>query len=227
MNVADIVTRLTRRADRHPMSGMQLCLVAMDLYVGGVQQLLVPHVIGRVARSERQLQISVVDAHGGPVKTTQSVTESPSASSRVKGHRTEEEFFRDAWDKKFGKEAAVEWRQFMERVREAEIPGFSVSTTSAGRPSIDLRSALLDSVVSVLRARFGAAGIRDVCGTKIWERNPKAVAARDQFRQALLRIGGATETSKHEVMVPMKSLRSETPPLIDALQRFAEALDSA
>lgn len=115
----------------------------------------------------------------------------------------------------------------MERVREAEIPGFSVSTTSAGRPSIDLRSALLDSVVSVLRARFGAAGIRDVCGTKIWERNPKAVAARDQFRQALLRIGGATETSKHEVMVPMKSLRSETPPLIDALQRFAEALDSA
>jgi hypothetical protein len=96
----------------------------MDLYVGGVQQLLVPHVIGRVARSERQLQISVVDAHGGPVKTTQSVTESPSASSSVKGHRTEEEFFRDAWDKKFGKEAAVEWRQFMERVREAEIPGF-------------------------------------------------------------------------------------------------------
>lgn len=228
-SVADIVTRLTRRADRHPMSGMQLCLVAMDLYVGGVQRLLIPHVIGRVARSERQLRISVVDAHGGFLKTTHSETESPSAgpTPRVKGHSTEEEFFRDAWDKKFGKEAAVEWRLFMDRVRAAEIPGLSVSTTSAGRPSLDLRSALLDSVVSVLRARFGAPGIRDVCGTKIWERNPKAVAARDQFRQALLRIGGATETSKHEVMVPMKSLRSGTPPLIDALQRFAEALDSA
>jgi hypothetical protein len=228
-NVADIVTRLTRRADRHPMSGMQLCLVAMDLYVGGAQRLLIPHVIGRVARSERQLQISVVDAHGASLKTTQVVTETSPASPTptAKVYRTEDEFFRDVWDKRFGEEAAVEWRKLMDSVNQAEIPGLTVSHTSAGRPTLDLRSALLDSVVSVLRARSGSAGIRDVCGTKIWGRNPKAVAARDQFRQALLRIDGAAETSKHEVMVPMKSLRSQTPPLIDALQQFAEALDSA
>ena len=31
-NVADIVTRLGRRADRYPLSGMELCLIAMDLF---------------------------------------------------------------------------------------------------------------------------------------------------------------------------------------------------
>ncbi len=67
-NVADIVTRLGRRADRYPLSGMELCLIAMDLYERENQRILVPHVIGIVARAERQLEIRVVSGDGVPIR---------------------------------------------------------------------------------------------------------------------------------------------------------------
>ena len=72
-NVTEIISRLTRRVDRYPTSGMQLCLIAMDLYVDRTHQLLVPHLMGRVVQAERQLQISVVDAQGTALKTVVSV----------------------------------------------------------------------------------------------------------------------------------------------------------
>jgi len=227
-NLADIVGRLARRADRHPTSGMQLALVSMALYVGGAQRLLVPHVVGLVARAERQLEISVIDERGEPLKATVKTQAAQGRRSQFpKGNRTEDEFFRTVWAKKFGQQVVDDWYAFADQVREAEVPGLSFSTTLTGRPSLELRSAVLDAVLPVLRPRKSAPGVRDVVDSRAWNRNPKVVEARERFRSSMRQIPEASLSANGTVSVPMKSLRTESPRLISAIRQLAEDLDSA
>lgn len=227
-NLADIVGRLARRADRHPMSGMQLALVSMALYASVGQRLLVPHVVGLVARAERQLQISVLDERGETLKARVSTEAAQGPRSRLtRTNRSEDDFFREMWAKKYGQQAVDDWYAFADQVSEAEVPGLSFSTTSAGRPSIELRSAVLDTVLPVLRARRNAPGIRDVVDSRTWNRNPTVVEARERFRSSMGQIPDASQNTSGTVSVPMKSLRAEAPRLISAIRRLAEDLDSA
>lgn len=226
-NVADIVTRLGRRADRHPLSGMELCLIAMELYERGNERILIPHVMGLVARAERQLEIRVVGVNGESLRAQVQTGPVPRvAAGRGKKTRSEDGFFREVWATKFGETSINEWRLFMDQVRDAEIPGLQIETTSGGRPTLRMRSAKLDAVLPVLRPRTGAAGIRDLCGVRTWERSEIGVQARDEFRASLRRIHGAGEMSGHAVTIPIVDAREEAPALIAALQQLGRTLDS-
>jgi hypothetical protein len=226
-NVADIVTRLGRRADRHPLSGMELCLVAMDIYERGAERILMPHIVGTVARAERKLEIRVVDASGGHLRAKADTPQVSGARPGGKPNRDQDYFFREVWARKFGEASITAWQGFIDHVTEADIPGLLISKTSAGRPTLKMRSAKLDAVLSVLRARTGAAGIRDVCGTRTWDRSKIAVKARDEFRAALLRVPGATERADHDVVIPIERAQAGAQLVIEALQTLGRALDSA
>ena len=205
---------------------MELCLVAMDIYERGGDRILVPHVVGTVARAERKLEIRVVDATGGHLRA-QVDTAQTSATRPGKPNRGEDYFFREVWGRKFGEASITTWQGFIDQVTEADIPGLIISKTSAGRPTLKMRSAKLDDVLSVLRARTGAAGIRDVCGTRTWDRSEIAVRARDEFRAALLRVPGATERADHGVVIPIERAQAGAQQVIEALQLLGRALDSA
>jgi hypothetical protein len=226
-NVADVVTRLARRADRHPLSGMELCLVSMALYADATRRVLVPHLVGLVARAERQLQISVVDEQGRPRPATAAFETAPrERSTRPKPNRSEEEFFREVWAKKYGQQSVEQWHSFVGRVRDAEIPGFELSTTSAGRPTIELRSRIIDTTLPVLRPRKTAAGVRDVVDSKTWRRDPKLVQARDRFRAAIARIEGVAPNAGGTMMISIASSASHAEELISALRQLADDLES-
>ncbi len=139
---------------------------------------------------------------------------------------SQDDFF-ETWVRRFGDESVADWQRFIDQIEEADLPGFVVSKTSIGRPTLKVRSAKLDWVLSVIRARTGAAGIRDVCGTRSWERSDVAVEARDRFRSVLRRIPGATERPDQSVMLPMNGAATHAPLVIEALQQLGRALDSA
>jgi hypothetical protein len=111
-------------------------------------------------------------------------------------------------------------------VRNAEIPGFELSTTSAGRPTIELRSRILDTTLPVLRPRKTAAGVRDVVDSKTWRRDPKIVQARDRFRAAMARIEGAAPNPGGTMMIPMASSAAHAEELVSALRQLADDLES-
>ena len=229
-NVADIVTRLGRRADRYPLSGMELCLIAMDLFERENERLLIPHVTGLVARATRQLEIRIVDVNGERLRAQAHAAQVPGVGAGSGGRkiiRGEDYFFREVWAKKFGEGAVEDWQWFIDQVKEADIAGLQIQKTSIGRPTLRLRSARLDTVLSVLRARTGAAGIRDLCGIRTWERSDIAVKARDEFRASLRRIPGATEMpGGNTVAIPIDKARTDAPMVIAALQQLGRALDS-
>jgi hypothetical protein len=221
-NLASIVTRLAGKADRYPMSGMELCLVGMDVYERNDDQLLVPHVIGTVVRAERQLAIRVIGPNGEPLRAT--VESGHEASERRrKPNRSEADFFA-AWATRFGDQAVLDWQAFIDEVNDAEVPGLIVSKTSVGRPTIKVRSPNVDSLLSVLRTRVSAAGIRDVCSTRTWERSETTSRAREQFRAALRAISGATVRPDGTVMLPIDKARAESRRVIDGLQQLSRFL---
>ncbi len=226
-NVADIVTRLGRRADRHPLSGIELCLVAMDIYERGRDRILVPHLVGTVARAERQLEIRIVDASGAHLRAKVDTAQPVDTRPGGKPHRDGDYFFREVWVRKFGEPSITAWQGFIDQLTEADIPGLLISKTSAGRPTLKMRTAKLDTMLSVLRARTGAAGIRDVCGTLTWEGSEIAVKARNEFRATLLRVPGATEMAAHSVVIPIERAQAGAQLVIEALQTLGRALDSA
>jgi hypothetical protein len=225
-NVADIVTRLARRTDRYPLSGMELCLIGMDLYERENERILIPHVIGTVARAQRQLEIRVVDATGAPLRAHAEAGHTPRERPAGKPNRSEDHFFREVWAKRFGERSVVDWQLFIDQVKEAEIPGLIVSKTSVGRPTLRMRSAKLDTVLPVIRARTGAAGIRDVCSVRTWERSEAAVKARNEFRSSLRQIPGAVERPDHTIMLSIDRAGSEAPRVIAALEQLGRTLDS-
>ena len=90
-----------------------------------------------------------------------------------------------------------------------------------------MRSAKLDTVLAVIRARTGANGIRDVCGDRKWERSEAAVKARDELRASLRRVPGAEDMPAGTVAIPVEKALAEAPLVIAALQQLGRALDSA
>jgi hypothetical protein len=221
-NVADIVSRLARRADRYPLSGMELCLIGMDVYERGDERILIPHVIGTVVRAERQLEIRIVDSTGSPLRAVAET--SRTAIDQGRG-RPATDFF-EAWKKRFGANAVADWQAFIDQISDADVPGLIVSKTSIGRPTIKLRSARAESLLPVLRTRVSAPGIRDVCGTRTWERTPLLAAARDEFRATLRRIPGGAEKADHTVLLPIERARAEAAAVIAALRQLSRQLEA-
>ncbi len=224
-SVADIIGRFARWTDRHPTTGMQLCLVAMQLYGDETDRILIPYVVGRVTEAERQIQIIVTNPAGEPVPATIKVVEGASvASSPIKPNQTQDEWFTKKWTK-FGPKAITDTKQFLADLAEADITGLTITLSGFGKPRVRLSYPTLGRQLNVLFVRTNYAAIRDAMTEPVWQR-PELKTVGENFREALLRIPGSTKTAKGQAVIPAESLVAGKSAVIQAFEELAESLNA-
>jgi len=124
---------------------------------------------------------------------------------------------------KFGQQAVDEWKTFASELTEADIPGLSIVSIWTGKPTLNLRSSILERIVPILRVRTSQPAVRDMLSTKLWD--DRGTAARQQFRSTVLQIPGTSTNDKGETVIPTRVLTRRSKEVIQAIRQLSESVD--
>lgn len=198
----------------------ELGLVSLALYSDGESLLLLPNVVGAVARSTRELTIEVTvrSADGIPLAATARVAgESPALG----GDRSAEDRWFAKWE---FPDAVQDCMRLLDGIEAAGIPGLVRTANKYGKPKLYLDAPGLRGI-EVLRVASWQDAVRDTLDSLVARKGTTTAqrAAVTAFRKALLTIPGA-DTYEGKVVVPVGKGLAHLPTIRRALADLSAAL---
>ncbi len=202
------------------VGGQELALVSMALYRSGKDHLLVPHLVGRVEKAQRQLQIQVTVRDGRAPAVTVTEAAEPVASARGGGKNEE------AWFRKWGFPDAVEdCKRVLAALERANVPGLERTANFHGKPKIYLSGTSLERF-EVFRVTSWEPLLRDALEI-VLSRSGVTKAEREavkELRAALRKLPGSIVVDRGVVCFPVAEAAKRTDALVAAVRRFADRL---
>ena len=123
-----------------------------------------------------------------------------------------------------GQNAADAWREFVEKVKASQIAGLELAHFPSGVPYLYLSNSSIGAV-SILRLASTTPFVKDLLYKPIWESDPKVREARQQFRDALMKVPGAAYGGgMGRVSVPVRAVAERHEAMLKAVSDLASAL---
>jgi hypothetical protein len=182
--------------------------------------------IERVGR-DLTIRVEVQTTTGQPLEITGvEAVSTPPDSGGDEGPVDPVVFMKD-WARRHGADAAQAWNELATALERAAVPGLALGQYAGGGPYVYLRQTSMGRVY-LLRLSERTVKVRDVLhkNSDAYARDAAAMAARQEFRAALLREipGSEIAGSAGRVYLPLQTAADHAAALIEALSQFARAV---